>query len=76
MKFKAAFAVKERAYKFDESLIPISTDITLGVDDLAEGFAELNKLLFGALPWKVAKVKNLRRRLSVPELLLPSCRHP
>ena len=63
------------AYEFDEGLIAIGADITLGVDDLAEGLAELDELLLGALPQEVTEVEHLRRRLHVPELRRPRCRH-
>jgi hypothetical protein len=48
----------------------IGPDINLGVDDLAEGLAELNELLLAALPGQVAHVKHLRRGLRVAELRL------
>ncbi|GMN42215.1 hypothetical protein TIFTF001_011438 [Ficus carica] len=59
------------AYEFDEGLVAIGADITLGVDDLTEGLAELDELLFRALPWEIPEVENLRRRLGVPELGRP-----
>lgn len=37
--------------------------------------AELDELLLGALPGKVAEVEHLRRRLRVPELRRPRGRH-
>ncbi|KAJ1399678.1 hypothetical protein SESBI_30096 [Sesbania bispinosa] len=46
------------------------SDISLGVDDLAEGATEVYEFIIGAHPWKVAEVQHLRRGLSVPELLL------
>lgn len=57
-------------YKFNEGLVPIGTDIALGVDNLAERRTEVNELVIGALPREVAEVKHLRRGLSVTELLL------
>lgn len=62
-------------HEFHEGLVAIGADIALGVDDLAEGFTELHKLLLGALPWKIAKVEDLRRGLSVSELRLPRGGH-
>lgn len=56
--------------KLDERLVVIGPDINLGVDDLAEGLAELNELLLAALPGQVAHVKHLRRGLRVAELRL------
>lgn len=44
------------AHKLDEGLVAVGADVALGVDDLAEGFAELDKLLLGALPRQVPKV--------------------
>ena len=62
-------------YELDECLVVIGADVALGVDDLAERLAELNELLFDALPWQVAEVEDLRWRLRVPELSLPRRRH-
>ena len=63
-------------HKLNEGLVTIGANIGLGVDNLAEGLAEVDELFFGALPWQVPKVEDLRRRLRVPELrLAPRCRH-
>ena len=45
-------------HEFQEGLVKISADIALGIDDLAEGFTELHKLLLCALPWKITKVED------------------
>lgn len=50
---------QKRAYEFDEGLVAISADVALGVDDLAEGFTELDELLLSALPWEIAEMKDL-----------------
>lgn len=67
--------VKIGAYEFYEGLVAIGTDVALGVDDLAEGLAELDKLLLGALPREIAEVEDLRGGLGVPKLGLPRGRH-
>jgi hypothetical protein len=67
--------VQRGAYEFDEGLVAIGTDVALGVDDLAEGLAELDELLLCALPGEVAEVEDLRGGLGVPELGLPRGRH-
>ena len=67
--------VQRGAYEFDEGLVAIGTYVALGVNDLAEGLAELNELLLGALPGEIAEVEDLRGGLGVPELGLPRGRH-
>ena len=62
-------------HEFHEGLVTIGADIALGIDDLAEGFTELHKLLLCALPWKIAKMEDFRRGLSVSELRLPGGGH-
>lgn len=57
------------SYKLDEGLVAVGADAGFGVDDAAEGLAELNELLLRALPGQVPQVQHLRRRLRVPELL-------
>lgn len=49
----------KRAYEFDEGLVAISADVALGVDDLAEGFTELDELLLSALPGEIAEMEDL-----------------
>ena len=58
-----------RTYELDEGLVAVGADAALGVDDAAEGLAELDELLFRALPRKVPQVQHLGRRLRVAELL-------
>lgn len=58
-----------RAYELDEGLVAVGADVAHGVDDPAEGLAELDELLLGALPRHVPEVEHLGRRLRVPELL-------
>lgn len=61
---------RDNNYEFDEGLVAIGADIALSIDDGAEGFAELGEFLGRALPGEVPQMEHLRRRLSVPELLL------
>jgi len=61
-----------RTYELDEGLVAVGADAALGVDDAAEGLAELDELLFRALPRKVPQVQHLGRRLRVAELLPPT----
>lgn len=60
------------AYKLDEGLVAVGPDVAHGVDDPAEGFAELDELLLGAFPRHVPQVQHLGRRLRVAELLPPT----
>jgi hypothetical protein len=55
-------------YELDEGLVAVGADVTHGVDDPAEGLAELDELLLSALPGHVPQVQHLGRRLRVPEL--------
>lgn len=56
-------------------MVAVGSNIALGVDNLAERLAELDELLFGALPWEVPEVEHLRRGLRVPKLRRPRGRH-
>jgi hypothetical protein len=62
-------------YEFNKGLITISADIAFGVDDSTEWITKFNEFFFWTLPWKIAKVKNLGRGLSVSELVLGWCWH-
>jgi hypothetical protein len=61
-----------RTYELDKGLVVVGADAALGVDDAAERLAELDELLFRALPRKVPQVQHLGRRLRVAELLPPT----
>lgn len=61
---------KANTYKFDEGLIAISADITLGVNDLTERLTKLNELFFNTLPRQVTQVKHFRWRLCISKLRL------
>jgi hypothetical protein len=50
----------------------VGADAALGVDDAAEGLAELDELLLRALPRQVPQVQHLGWRLRVAELLPPA----
>jgi len=62
--------------KLDEGLVAVGADVAHGVDDPAEGLAELDELLLGALPRHVPQVQHLGRRLRVAELRRRPRRHP
>ena len=64
---------RRRTYEFNESLVAISSNVALSVHNFSEWFAKIDKFFLAALPWQVAKVKNLGRRLRVAKLRL-SCR--
>jgi hypothetical protein len=66
---------KESTHELNEGLVAVGADVAHGVDDPAEGLAELDELLFGALPRHVPQVKHLGRRLRVPELRRRPGRH-
>ena len=68
--------MEQGAYKLDEGLVAVGADVAHGVDDPAEGFAELDELLLGAFPRHVPQVQHLGRRLRVPELRGRPGRHP
>ncbi|RWW19878.1 hypothetical protein BHE74_00052281 [Ensete ventricosum] len=62
-------------YKLNKGLVVIGADVAFGVDDLAEGLAELDELLIRAFPRQIPEVEHLRWRLRVPELRLSRGRH-
>lgn len=62
--------------ELDEGLVAVGADVAHGVDDPAEGLAELDELLLGALPRHVPQVQHLGRRLRVAELRRRPRRHP
>lgn len=69
------FLTINETYELHEGLVVVGADVALSVDDLPEGFAELDELLLRALPWQVPQVQHLRRHLRVPELGLARRRH-
>ncbi|WOH08782.1 hypothetical protein DCAR_0728230 [Daucus carota subsp. sativus] len=56
------------AYKFNQSLVSVGSNITLGVDNFTKWFTKFNQFLLSALSWQIPQMQDLGRRLCVAEL--------